>query len=148
LASQTKTSKKKQPAEIKRIREGIFTLGEKFSRELTSYSSPAQFLSIAAQLADYDAQKLARQFKADVRALQRYFRQELGRTPQDWLNEQRIIAAGRLLLEIGEIKEVAHRLGFKQISHFSRQFKEHHGLTPTEYLSLQKHLTLKKVVQR
>jgi AraC-like DNA-binding protein len=86
-----------------------------------------------AEAARYDAKELAKLCHLSVRQLERDFRRDLGRTPQDWLNEQRIKAAQPLLLSGQPVKVVALELGFKQVSHFCRQFKSMHKLTPSQF---------------
>jgi AraC-like DNA-binding protein len=86
-----------------------------------------------AGAAHYNAKELAKLRHLSVRQLERDFRRHLGRTPQDWLNEQRIKAAKKPLLAGELVKKVAYDLGFKQPSHFCRQFKLLHHLTPSEF---------------
>lgn len=89
-----------------------------------------------AGTARYDAKELARLCHLSVRQLERDFRRDLERSPQDWLNEQRIKAAQQLLLSRQPVKVVALDLGFKQASHFCRQFKSFNHLTPSQFASL------------
>jgi AraC-like DNA-binding protein len=86
-----------------------------------------------AGAAHYDAKGLAGLCHVSVRQLERDFRRDLERTPQDWLNEQRLIAAQQMLLAGTMVKVVALELGFKQVSHFCRQFKSLHNLTPSQF---------------
>jgi AraC-like DNA-binding protein len=62
------------------------------------------------------------------------FRRHTGRTLHDYLTERRIARARELLhhseLNVGEI---ASRLGFKTIFHFSRVFKQETGQSPRHY---------------
>jgi AraC family transcriptional regulator len=86
-----------------------------------------------AMAARYNARELAKLCHVSVRQLERDFRLELERTPQDWLNEQRLIVAQQKLLAGELVKVVALELGFKQVSHFCRQFKSLHNLTPSQF---------------
>jgi AraC family transcriptional regulator len=86
-----------------------------------------------AGTARYDAKELAKLCHLSVRQLERDFRQLLDRSPQDWLNEQRIKAAQQQLLSGQPVKVVAFELGFKQPSHFCRQFKSFNHLTPSQF---------------
>ncbi|MFN7139856.1 MAG: helix-turn-helix transcriptional regulator [Limisphaerales bacterium] len=97
-------------------------------------SSRVQFWIMLARHARYNVQNLANSPDVSMRQIERYCREELGRSPQEWLNEQRIIAAKMLLLETESVKRVALDLGFKQVSHFCRQFKQAYGVTPSQYL--------------
>lgn len=104
------------------------------------FSSRAQFWACAARHAKYNAQNLAAHAHLNIRQIERRCREELGRTPQEWLNEQKLVAARWLLLENESIKEVAMDLGFKQLSHFCREFKQAYGITPSQFLHLQRRL--------
>ena len=88
-----------------------------------------------AGTARYDAKELAKLCNLSIRQLERDFRHLLDRSPQDWLNEQRIKAAQQLLLSGQPVKVVALELGFKQTSHFCRQFKSFNNLTPSQFAS-------------
>jgi AraC-like DNA-binding protein len=88
-----------------------------------------------ARAAHYDARELARLCRVSLRQLQREFSRSLGRSPQEWLNEQRLRAARPLLLRGEPIKKVALELGFKQPSHFYRQFKCLYRMTPSEFVT-------------
>ena len=90
-----------------------------------------------AKLAGYRTAKLAKLCKLSVRQLERSLLRELGRSPCEWLNEQRILDAREPLLTGESIKKVAADLNFKQSSHFCRNFKEHFGMTPSEFVLLQ-----------
>jgi AraC-like DNA-binding protein len=98
---------------------------------------PRQRWEQLAEVANFDAKELARLCRLSIRQLQREFRRCLGRSPQDWLNERRIVAARQLLLDGLQIKAVAFKLGFKQPSHFCRQFKAVSRVTPSEYILVQ-----------
>jgi AraC-like DNA-binding protein len=88
-----------------------------------------------AVAAHYDSKELAKLCRFSPRQLQRKFNFLFGRSPQNWLNEQRIIAAQQLLLSGEPIKTVAFDLGFKRVSHFYRQFKCRSHMTPLEFVS-------------
>ena len=83
----------------------------------------------AAQ-AEYRAPVLASLCSVSLRTLQRFFQQKLRTSPQKWLNQVRQLEAEQLAKTGARTKEIAYRLGFRQPSHFCRQFKEHHGISP------------------
>jgi len=91
-------------------------------------------LEMLASESHFDAKELAKMCRLSIRQLQLHFRDEIGRTPQDWLNEQKIKAAERMLLLGEPIKMVSSEMGFKQTSHFCRQFKSFCGWTPSEFV--------------
>jgi AraC-like DNA-binding protein len=95
-----------------------------------------------AREAKYQRRKLAECCGVSAGHLNHYFMAHFQRTPQRWLNEVRIREAHRLLCEGTSVKMAAYTLGFKQVSHFSRVFKEYYGFCPGEcrnrYLSEEK----------
>ena len=86
-----------------------------------------------AETSHYDANQLARLCGISTRQLQRYFRRNFNCSPQSWLNERRLLAAKALLLSGESVKKIALDLGFKQSSHFCRQFKSRNNMTPSQY---------------
>jgi len=82
----------------------------------------------------YNAGLLSREMGVSRRQLQRYTQKLFGLSPQDWLNEQRLLIAADLLKRHRCVKTVAFHLGFKQVSHFSREFKYHYGVCPASFL--------------
>jgi transcriptional regulator GlxA family with amidase domain len=88
---------------------------------------------LAAKCA-YRAPELARELGITPRHLQRLFAAQLGRGPQEWLNERRLLAAGEMLRSAKAVKEVAYRLGFPSASQLSRDFRNHFGIRPSELL--------------
>ena len=100
----------------------------------------AQFWTLASRLSRYRIKELADHSRMHIRQIERRCQEELGRAPQEWLNEQRMIAARFLLLETESIKRTAMELHHKYVSHFCKQFKKFYGLTPTEYLLQQRNL--------
>lgn len=100
----------------------------------TPLSRKAVWLKMARS-ANYNAAQLAKLCNITTRQLERQSQSTLGCTPQQWLDEQRMLHAQALLREAGTIKNVAFQVGFKQPSHFCRQFKQYCGITPTEFIA-------------
>jgi len=86
-----------------------------------------------AETSRYDANQLAALCGISTRQLQRYFRCNFSCSPQSWLNELRLQVAEVLLLSGESVKKVALDLGFKQPSHFCRQFKNRNKMTPSQF---------------
>jgi AraC-like DNA-binding protein len=64
----------------------------------------------------------------------RSFKNELGVSPVDFINHERINSAKKLLKQpLGSIYDVALSCGFNNISYFNKMFKRSTGYTPTEY---------------
>jgi AraC-like DNA-binding protein len=89
----------------------------------------------AAEESGYHAGKVAISLGISRRQLYRYTIATFGRSPQEWLNDVRLTTAGQLLMQTRYAKLVAFDLGFKQLSHFSREFKRFYGVTPTLFLT-------------
>jgi len=65
------------------------------------------------------------------------FRQEYHTTPLEYRNEL-LMQRARLLLRDGSftVTEISEMLGFESVSYFSRFFKKHRGISPSEYIHL------------
>lgn len=68
-----------------------------------------------------------------LRYLQKIF-QSTGRTPSEWLLQARLERARMILMSTDiTIGDLASRVGFKDISHFSRSFRNLYGVSPGQY---------------
>ena len=64
----------------------------------------------------------------------RYFRNEFGMTPVQFLTEERVDRARELLRDSSNtVTDVSAAVGFGSVSHFINTFKEHVGQTPKQY---------------
>jgi len=69
-----------------------------------------------------------------ARRLEQLLAAELGITPHSRLNKRRIEAARHLLSSTTTpLKEIAHELGLRHASHFTKWFRKHTGLAPSAY---------------
>jgi len=93
-----------------------------------------------AREAKFNAADMAAYCGITLRQLERLSQQTFACTPQYWLDEQRMIAADILLRETDTIKEVAFQLGYSHPSLFSRQFRRHFGLTPSQFIQQRRRL--------
>lgn len=65
------------------------------------------------------------------------FKQETGYSYSEYLNMIRIKKASELLImESNKVYEIAEYVGYKEYKYFAHIFKAHHGMTPTQYRSL------------
>ena len=64
----------------------------------------------------------------------RYFNNEFGMSPGEYINSERVKMARKLL--VGQklnVTDVSFKLGYSSLSHFIKLFKEHTGTTPKQY---------------
>ena len=90
------------------------------------------------RLGDFNltADDLADELAMSRRTFYRTVKRLTGLTPAQYLTEARFRQA-RYLLEtrqVSTIKQVAHRVGFRQISHFSQTYQQRFGKQPADYL--------------
>ncbi|CAM3595817.1 AraC family transcriptional regulator [Erysipelothrix urinaevulpis] len=77
---------------------------------------------------------LCEHFSFSRSSLQLLFKKHLGLPPKEYINDLKMKEAQRLVSSNKyTLTEVAHRLGFSSIHYFSRKFKSHFGITPSEY---------------
>jgi AraC-like DNA-binding protein len=86
-----------------------------------------------AHAAGYSASKMARELGVTVRSLQTFFQARFRLPPREWLFRSRMRAAVRLLRSGNSVKAVASELGYKQASHFSREFKRFFAVGPRDF---------------
>ena len=66
--------------------------------------------------------------------MKQLFKQVFGDTIYNYYQNERMQEAGFLLKHAGySVSEVGYRLGFSNLSHFSRLFEKHYGITPKKY---------------
>jgi transcriptional regulator GlxA family with amidase domain len=99
--------------------------------------------NIQSQLAIRD---LAAAVNLSPGRLAHLFKNEVGVSPQRYLNHMRLEGA-KELLENGmlSVKEVAAKVGFPNVSSFCRSFKASYGKTPKEYRKTHLRIDLKSL---
>ena len=101
--------------ELERIYPAILRIKDHFSQRLT-----------VDQLAEACAMSPA--------TFYRLFRQTVGKTPMQYLNEYRLKQAAQLLLfETQTLSAIAETCGYCDEFHLSRNFKAYYGISPREY---------------
>ena len=95
---------------------------------------------LAGHLADpeFSVRDWAQLMHMDRTTLFRKLKSETGQSPEDYVREQRLQHAARLLAErAGTVAEVADAVGFASVSHFSRRFRERFDCTPAGFAKRQ-----------
>lgn len=77
--------------------------------------------------------RLAREVGLNERQLKQGFRRLVGNSIHAYLKEVRLNAAASLLLEGSTVTEAALSVGFENLSHFSKIFRETIGVPPSRY---------------
>jgi AraC-like DNA-binding protein len=74
----------------------------------------------------------------------KWFRQQFGITPLDYINNERIKLAKQLLTYNGHtVTEISYRCGFSDVNYFVRLFKKVEGITPKAYKYLNRDFGIK-----
>jgi len=87
-------------------------------------------------------QKLSQKAYMSESHFYRVFKQEMGMSPVDFVNQERLAVAANLLATTDKkVSEIYMICGFNSLAYFSRVFKQRYGLSPSKY---QKSAQLKK----
>jgi len=82
---------------------------------------------------DVSLDQLARQFFINKYYMCTLFRQITGFSPRQYLINCRILKARELLLNAVPVEEVCGKVGYNNLSHFSRAFKDKVGMSPKKF---------------
>lgn len=92
--------------------------------------NPGQKWEALAEASGFRAGALAQLCGVSLRTLQRHFQKQYQLTVSSWMRGVRLQEAYSRLKAGQTIKQAAFDLGYKQLSHFSRDFKMHFGVSP------------------
>jgi DNA-binding response OmpR family regulator len=107
----------------------VSSIEEKFVRSLLSimekhHSDP-----------EFDVETLGKEIGMSRTNLYRKLKAIINQHPTEFIQTFRLKKAVLLLKSnSGNISEVAYSLGFNSLTYFTRLFKKHYGMTPTEYI--------------
>jgi AraC-like DNA-binding protein len=82
---------------------------------------------------DWKISSLARAVGISERKLKEGFRTTIGNSVHAYLKHVRLSAAASMLSEGRAVTDVALSVGFENLSHFSKVFREVHGVNPSSY---------------
>ena len=126
------------------LRGAILLLFSRFMRQAVPHvwTTDERLKRVIAYVHGHIGQTIGADELADVACLTkpymiRLFKQELGISPLQYINQKKVERA-QLLLYTSDmpVKEVAYALGFSDHSYFIRLFRKLTGLTPQEYRRL------------
>jgi AraC family transcriptional regulator of adaptative response / methylphosphotriester-DNA alkyltransferase methyltransferase len=105
-------------------------------RHRTSLFEEATAIVEAEYASDLSLDDIARRVASSRRQLQRAYA-EIGETTfRDHLTGIRMERAAEMLSVRGPtVREVAHRVGYRQPAQFAKAFRRHHGMAPSAYRS-------------
>jgi DNA-binding response OmpR family regulator len=87
---------------------------------------------------EFTVELFAVEMNMSLRTLHRKLKALTDETPSKLIWNIRLEKAAALLLSTDlRISDVAYNVGYTESSHFSRQFRQHFGMTPSEYRSAQ-----------
>ena len=103
-------------------------------RHRTSLFDDAVAIVESEFASDLSLDDIARRVASSRRQLQRAY-SEIGRTTfREHLTGVRMDRAAEMLLARGlTVREVAHRVGYRQPAQFAKAFRRHHGQAPSDY---------------
>ncbi len=78
--------------------------------------------------------QLAQKLGTHEKRLSRAFRTQLGKTVFEFVRDERLQSAQRMLTETGlSVTSIAEEIGFSSVANFATAFREHIGTTPSAY---------------
>ena len=103
-------------------------------RHRTSLFEDATAIVETEYASDLSLDDIARRVASSRRQLQRAYA-EIGRTTfRDHLTAVRMARAAEMLAGRGlTVREVAHRVGYRQPAQFAKAFRRHQGIAPSAY---------------
>jgi response regulator RpfG family c-di-GMP phosphodiesterase len=82
----------------------------------------------------FGSEEFAEQMGVCHRHLSRKLMFLTGQSSNEFIRQMRLQRAAELLnKQTGKVKEVAHQVGFNNLSYFAKCFKEHHKCSPSDY---------------
>lgn len=88
------------------------------------------------ELKELNFYKMAGIMKMNPYYFHRIFSKTIGLTPQSFINFLRVSKATKLLKKYDSLASVAQDCGFYDQSHFTKEFKKYHGITPKNFKNI------------
>lgn len=82
----------------------------------------------------YSLPNLSKMADLSETSFRRLFKKQTGKSPNEFIRDQRLMSAARLLLLTDDhINDIAYEVGFEDVNYFIRVFKTTFGTTPRKY---------------
>lgn len=81
----------------------------------------------------YRVGELCAELECGRRYLYEVFERDIGLTPKEWMRQERMVVARRMLTGGRSPDEVAEMLGFSSKNNFRREFLAHYRIGPLEF---------------
>jgi AraC-like DNA-binding protein len=111
-----------------KMKNGRFLMGEARNQPPCDFHQTWE--SLAAE-SKFRLKELAELCHVSIRTLQRHFRKNYNLAISQWLRERRLEEARQMLATADRVKTVCFELGYKQQSHFTRDFNQRYGMPPS-----------------
>lgn len=83
---------------------------------------------------DISLAEIARMYHYNEKYLGTLFKKQVGMSFHDYLNNRRLFRAKLLLEQTRDsVMSISMRVGFNNVTYFNRLFRQHYGLTPSQY---------------
>jgi AraC family transcriptional regulator of adaptative response / methylphosphotriester-DNA alkyltransferase methyltransferase len=102
-------------------------------RHRTSLFEDATAIVEAEFATDLSLDDIARRVASSRRQLQRAYAEIGNTTFREHLTAVRMDRAAEMLGGRSTVREVAHRVGYRQPAQFAKAFRRHHGISPSTY---------------
>jgi AraC family transcriptional regulator of adaptative response / methylphosphotriester-DNA alkyltransferase methyltransferase len=102
-------------------------------RHRTSLFEDATAIVEAEFATDLSLDDIARRVASSRRQLQRAYAEIGNTTFREHLTAVRMERAAEMLGGRSTVREVAHRVGYRQPAQFAKAFRRHHGISPSTY---------------
>lgn len=103
------------------------------AEELKRLNAAVQLIEMQYS-ADWTIARLSREVGLNERRLKEGFRLSIGKSVHTYLRTTRLNAAAELLTSGSSVTEAAYAVGFDNLSHFSKAFREEKGVLPSRYV--------------
>ena len=104
-----------------------------------SLSPAIEYIHMNYTNKNIDIDYLAKICRMSITYFRREFNKYKGISPKKYITQLKMGYAGEMIMSDVSINDVALDVGFNDCAAFSKAFKKHHGISPTEYRKHRQH---------